>query len=144
MIKLMFYLIISFLMSLTPPATPIIKNVLGTKLQSCCTEPMTGYYRDGFCNTGTNDHGVHTVCAVMTEDFLAYTSSCGNDLSTPLPQYGFPGLKPGDKWCLCVSRWKEALDKGIAPPVYLEGCHEKSLDVVSLEELKSHEFQSEK
>jgi len=117
-------------------------NVLGTVLQPCCVDPMTGFYRDGYCNTGVGDHGVHTVCAVMTKEFLEFTSACGNDLSTPIPAYGFPGLKVGDGWCLCVSRWKEALEKGIAPPVKLEGCHIKSLEVVTLEQLKAHEYKS--
>lgn len=119
------------------------KNVLGGTLQSCCINPLGGFYRDGVCNTGPQDHGVHVVCAIMTEEFLAYTSKCGNDLSTPLPQYHFPGLKPGDKWCLCVSRWKEALNDGIAPPVILEGCHEKALTVVNLEDLVSHQWKGE-
>jgi len=84
------------------------KNVLGTELQCCCTDPMTGFYRDGFCNTGMGDHGAHTVCAIMTDDFLAFSKSAGNDLSTPMPQYQFPGLKAGDQWCLCASRWQQA------------------------------------
>lgn len=114
-------------------------NVLGTALASCCTEPMTGYYRDGFCNTGYNDRGSHTVCAIMTQEFLDYTKSCGNDLCTPLPQYGFPGLKAGDKWCLCVSRWKQAYWEGKAPLVVLESTHQKALEIVTLEQLQEHE-----
>ncbi len=140
----MLMILISVLLTVGSSANEKPKNVLGTELQSCCTDPMTGFYRDGYCQTGPRDYGVHTVCAIMTEEFLAYTSSCGNDLSTPNPAYGFPGLKPGDGWCLCVSRWKEAMDKGIAPPVFLEGCHEKSLTVVSLSDLKTHEFTSKK
>ncbi len=140
----MLMILISVLLTIGSSANEKPKNVLGTELQSCCTDPMTGFYRDGYCQTGPRDYGVHTVCAIMTEEFLAYTSSCGNDLSTPNPAYGFPGLKPGDGWCLCVSRWKEAMDKGIAPPVVLEGCHEKSLTVVSLSDLKTHEFTSKK
>lgn len=116
------------------------KNVLGTELQSCCIDPMTGFFRDGYCNTSDNDRGVHTVCAVMTEDFLAFTSSCGNDLSTAIPAYNFPGLKPGDSWCLCVSRWKEAYEKGHAPPVILASSHQKSLETVSLDILKEMEY----
>ena len=116
------------------------KNVLGTELEACCFEPMTGAFRDGYCNTGPMDVGSHTVCAVMTEEFLNFTATCGNDLSTPFPQFNFPGLKPGDKWCLCVSRWKEAREAGVAPKVYLEGCHERALLVVSLEDLRRHAF----
>ena len=114
------------------------KNVLGTELQSCCFDPMTGAYRDGYCNTGPSDLGSHTVCAEMTEAFLNFTATCGNDLSTPFPAYNFPGLKPGDQWCLCVSRWKEAMEAGVAPPVVLEACHERALLVVSLEDLRKY------
>lgn len=113
-------------------------NVLGTELAICCTSPMTGFYRDGFCSTGANDQGVHVVCAEVTEAFLAFTKSQGNDLSTPAPMYGFPGLKPGDKWCLCASRWKEALDAGVAPPVDLTATHARALEYVTLDELKQH------
>lgn len=113
-------------------------NVLGEPLQSCCTHPVTGFYRDGYCRTGARDYGVHTVCAVITKEFLSYTSSCGNDLSTPHPQYHFPGLSPGDKWCLCAERWKEAKTAGVAPPVILESTHIKTLDYVSLLVLKNH------
>lgn len=119
----------------------IVKNVLGTELQACCTDPMTGFYRDGYCNTGPSDFGVHVVCAVMTEEFLSYTSSCGNDLSTPTSY--FPGLKPGDGWCLCASRWKEAMEAGKAPPVRLESTHINALQIVSLEDLKKHEYNAE-
>ena len=114
------------------------KNVLGTELQACCYEPMTGYFRDGYCRTDASDRGLHVVCAVMTEEFLKYTARQGNDLSTPRPEYNFPGLKPGDKWCLCAARWREALTAGVAPRVYLEGCHERALSVVTLEELRQH------
>jgi uncharacterized protein (DUF2237 family) len=99
---------------------------------------MTGFYRDGFCSTGANDQGVHVVCAEVTEAFLAFTKSQGNDLSTPAPMYGFPGLKPGDKWCLCASRWKEAFDAGVAPPVDLAATHARALEYVTLDELKQH------
>lgn len=124
------------LMSQKAPA----KNVLGTPLQLCCNEPKTGFYRDGYCNTGPQDYGTHVVCAIMTEEFLTYTSSCGNDLSTPVPQYRFPGLKPGDGWCLCVSRWKEAMEHGVAPMVKLASTHINALEIVNLEDLKKYEF----
>ncbi|MEG4502577.1 DUF2237 domain-containing protein [Microcoleus sp. F6_B4] len=113
-------------------------NVLGGKLETCCTSPMTGYYRDGKCNTGGGDFGVHTVCAQLTEEFLQFTKSNGNDLSTPVPEFNFPGLKPGDCWCLCASRWKEAMDAGVAPPVVLAATHALTLEYVSLNELKQH------
>jgi len=111
-------------------------NVLGTPLVDCGTDPITGFYRDGCCNTGPLDSGTHTVCAIMTEEFLSFTKSQGNDLSTPLPAYGFPGLKPNDRWCLCVKRWKQAYDAGYAPKVVLEASHAKSLEVVILQHLK--------
>ncbi|KPQ33851.1 MAG: hypothetical protein HLUCCA11_16995 [Phormidesmis priestleyi Ana] len=114
------------------------QNVLGTELKSCCTSPMTGFYRDGICQTGPQDRGVHVVCAQLTEAFLRYTKAQGNDLSTPRPEYNFPGLKPGDRWCLCASRWKEALDDGVAPPVVLASTHKAALEYVSLETLKAH------
>ncbi|MEG5140337.1 MULTISPECIES: DUF2237 family protein [unclassified Microcoleus] len=113
-------------------------NVLGGKLETCCTSPMTGYYRDGKCNTGGGDFGAHTVCAQLTEDFLQFTKSNGNDLSTPVPAFNFPGLKPGDCWCLCASRWKEAMDAGCAPRVVLSATHVLTLEYVSLDELKEH------
>ena len=116
------------------------KNVLGTKLETCCTDPMTGFYRDGLCKTGAEDYGTHVICAEMTESFLTFTKSRGNDLSTPIPAYQFPGLKPGDKWCLCALRWKEAYDAGMAPPVVLERTHEKALQYITLEVLKAHEL----
>ncbi|MEM6320521.1 MAG: DUF2237 domain-containing protein [Bacteroidota bacterium] len=114
------------------------KNVLGTELKSCCYDPMTGFYRDGFCQTGPTDYGTHVVCARMTEAFLTYTKSRGNDLSTPVPHYNFPGLKPGDQWCLCASRWREAMVAGYAPPVVLESTHARALDFVTMEELKKY------
>ncbi|MEG5000659.1 DUF2237 family protein [Microcoleus sp. B4-D4] len=113
-------------------------NVLGGKLETCCTSPMTGYYRDGKCNTGGGDLGAHTVCAQLTEDFLQFTKRMGNDLSTPVPEFKFPGLKPGDCWCLCASRWKEAMDAGCAPRVVLSATHVLTLEYVSLDELKEH------
>jgi len=114
------------------------RNVLGTELQLCCTAPMTGFYRDGKCNTGAGDFGAHVVCAQMTEEFLSFTKQRGNDLSTPVPAFNFPGLKPGDRWCLCASRWKEALDEGFAPPVVLESTHASALEYVSLQDLKDY------
>lgn len=114
------------------------KNVLGTDLEMCCNNPVTGFYRDGYCRTGRSDYGVHIVCAEMTAEFLEFSKNAGNDLSTPVPQYQFPGLVPGDRWCLCVSRWKEALEAGVAPKVHLEATHLSSIEFVSLEELKAH------
>ena len=113
------------------------KNVLGGPLESCCTLPMTGFYRDGFCHTGPEDAGQHTVCVKMTREFLAFSKKTGNDLSTPHPEFGFPGLKPGDYWCLCVARWEEAFLAGMAPQVVLAATHERALEVVTLEELKA-------
>ena len=114
------------------------KNVLGGELTPCSTEPMTGFFRNGCCETHAEDVGMHTVCAVMTADFLAYSKMVGNDLSTPNPLYGFAGLKPGDRWCLCAPRWKEALDAGMAPQVVLEATHEETLAIVPLGVLKDH------
>lgn len=113
-------------------------NVLGGPLQSCCMDPVTGFYRNGRCDTGAGDHGVHVVCAVMTDEFLRFSKSRGNDLSTPVPQWGFSGLKDGDRWCLCASRWKEALDAGMAPKVVLEATHISMLEFATLEELQAH------
>src|SRR5215467_15916319 len=114
------------------------RNVLGGELEPCSEDPVTGFYRDGCCNTGPEDVGSHTVCVVMTAEFLAFSKAHGNDLSTPMPQYGFAGLKPGDRWCLCEARWKEALDAGAAPQVVLEATHAITLHIVSLEDLKKH------
>ncbi|MEM7613635.1 MAG: DUF2237 domain-containing protein [Pseudomonadota bacterium] len=113
-------------------------NVLGGQLEPCSTTPMTGFWRDGCCNTGPADRGQHTVCAVMTEGFLSFSKERGNDLSTPRPEFGFAGLKPGDKWCLCAARWAEALEAGMAPPVALTATHAATLKVVSLADLKDH------
>ena len=113
-------------------------NVLGGPLELCSTEPRTGWHRDGCCRTGEQDVGRHVVCAVMTEEFLDFTRSRGNDLSTPVPEFGFPGLEPGDRWCLCVDRWREALTAGVAPPVVLAATHSTALDVVSLDDLEAH------
>jgi uncharacterized protein (DUF2237 family) len=114
------------------------KNVLGTDLQPCCYAPMTGFYRDGYCKTGPEDLGLHLVCAVMTEEFLQFSRRVGNDLSTPVPAYQFPGLKPGDRWCLCVTRWVEAFQAGMAPQVVLEATHMSAIEFADLEDLKRH------
>ena len=114
------------------------RNVLGTPLTSCCMDPVTGFYRTGFCQVGSDDLGVHAVCIEATDDFLLFSKEVGNDLSTPNPLFGFEGVKPGDKWCLCAPRWKEALDAGIAPPVILESTHERALDFTTIEDLKRH------
>ena len=113
-------------------------NVLGTPLQCCCRDPLTGFYRDGYCRTGPGDHGLHTVCVQVTEDFLEFGAERGNDLITPVPEFGFPGLKPGDRWCVCVTRWAEALEEDIAAPVVLEATHISALEFVSLEDLQRH------
>jgi uncharacterized protein (DUF2237 family) len=118
-----------------------IKNVLGGALIACSMSPLTGFYRDGCCKTGPEDHGTHTVCAQMTEEFLAFTKAQGNDLSTPNAAYRFPGLKAGDFWCLCALRWKEALKAGKAPKVKLEATHQKTLEIIELETLKKHAIQ---
>jgi uncharacterized protein (DUF2237 family) len=118
---------------------PKPKNVLGGDLESCCTSPMTGFYRDGYCKTGPQDQGRHTVCIVTTAEFLEYSKAAGNDLSTPMPQYAFPGLVPGDKWCLVAMRYAQAVRDGMAPKVILEATHEATLEHVSLEDLKANE-----
>ena len=114
------------------------KNVLGEPLIPCCSDPLTGFFRDGLCRTGPDDLGRHTVCAQVTEAFLAFSLAVGNDLSTPRPEYSFPGLRPGASWCLCVLRWKEALQAGCAPPVVLAATHSSALEHVTLEELERH------
>lgn len=114
------------------------KNVLGTDLKSCSTDPVTGFYRDGCCNTGQQDMGLHLVCSEVTEEFLEFSKSKGNDLSTPYPGGMFPGLKPGDHWCLCVQRWKEAYEAGYAPLVDLEATHISTLEFVDLEVLQAN------
>lgn len=113
-------------------------NVLGGPLAPCGLDPMSGFYRDGCCNTGYDDTGIHVVCAKMTREFLEFSRRRGNDLSTPAPQNGFPGLRPGDRWCLCAARWREALVAGVAPPVVLAATHEEALAVVALADLKRH------
>jgi uncharacterized protein (DUF2237 family) len=114
------------------------RNVLGGKLETCSLKPLTGFMRDGCCNTMEEDFGVHTVCVRATAEFLAFSRSRGNDLSTPMPEYDFPGVKPGDRWCLCAARWREALLAGCAPEVILAATHEKTLEFVTLEQLKQH------
>ncbi len=114
------------------------KNVLGGELEDCSVDPMTGWLRDGCCNTDAGDIGVHTVCAVMTAEFLEFSKRVGNDLSTPRPEFHFPGLNPGDRWCLCASRWVEARDAGMAPSVILEATHAGTLEWASLGELEAH------
>jgi uncharacterized protein (DUF2237 family) len=113
-------------------------NVLGEALAPCGLDPVTGFFRDGCCNTDYEDVGIHVVCASMTREFLAFSKKSGNDLSTPVPEAGFPGLKPGDRWCLCAGRWKDALDAGVAPPVFLQATHEEALAVVPLDVLKRY------
>lgn len=114
------------------------RNVLGGPLGSCSEKPMTGFFRDGCCNTGEEDVGSHTVCVVLTAEFLEFSAARGNDLSTPRPEFDFPGLHPGDRWCLCAERWREALTAGKAPRVVLNSTNEAVLLVVSLDELKRH------
>lgn len=115
-----------------------VRNVLGGPLRACCFRPMTGYFRDGYCRTCEKDAGSHTVCVIVTAEFLAFSREVGNDLSTPVPQFHFTGLKPGDRWCLCAARWLEALEHGMAPMVVLEATHSAALDIVPLELLKAH------
>ena len=114
------------------------RNILGTELQSCSADPLTGYYRDGCCRTDRSDTGRHVVCAVLTDEFLRFTRSRGNDLSTPRPEFRFPGLKAGDSWCLCALRWKEALEAGVAPPVKPEATHQSALEILNREDLLRH------
>jgi uncharacterized protein (DUF2237 family) len=114
------------------------KNVLGGELVRCSMDPVTGFFRNGCCETGPHDLGLHTVCAVMTAEFLQFSRSRGNDLSTPVPESGFPGLRPGDRWCLCAPRWKEALDAGCAPQLVLEATHEETLAIVPLGVLRDY------
>ena len=114
------------------------RNVLGGELEVCGTDPLTGFYRDGCCSTGEEDLGSHTVCAVVTTEFLDQQREAGNDLVTPRPEYGFRGLRPGDRWCVCASRWQEAYDAGAAPPVVLASTHERALEVVALDALREH------
>jgi uncharacterized protein (DUF2237 family) len=114
------------------------KNVLGGPLQTCSTQPLTGFYRDGCCNTGADDLGLHLVCTEVTAEFLAHQREVGNDLMSPNPLFGFPGLKPGDRWCVCVTRWKQSLDAGAAAPVVLAATHVSALEFVDLDDLRRH------
>jgi uncharacterized protein len=114
------------------------RNVFGEPLQSCSERPLTGFYRSGCCHTGPEDLGLHTVCVEVTTEFLAFSKARGNDLSTPLPEFGFPGLEPGDRWCLCAARWREAFDAGSAPRVILGATHEATLGIVDLQDLKRY------
>ncbi len=114
------------------------RNVLGGLLEKCSIDPVTGWFRDGSCRTEAADAGRHVVCAMMTEEFLDFTRTRGNDLSTPVPRAGFPGLQPGDFWCLCAARWREALQAGVAPPVWLAATHSAALEIVSLDDLETH------
>ncbi|MFT6331700.1 MAG: hypothetical protein ACJAW3_000017 [Lentimonas sp.] len=113
-------------------------NILGTKLKPCCFETKTGFYRDGSCNTDQNDHGKHIICAIMTDEFLQFSKNMGNDLTASVPEYNFPGLKAGDKWCLCILRWKEALENDVAPKIILESCHQNCLEYVSIADLQKN------
>jgi uncharacterized protein (DUF2237 family) len=119
-------------------AGPAALNVLGEPLELCSCEPLTGWFRDGSCRTNAADHGRHTVCCEVTESFLSYSRAQGNDLSTPAPAYGFPGLKPGDHWCVCAPRWLEAYEDGMAPPVVLAATEQGTLEVIPLELLRRH------
>jgi uncharacterized protein len=114
-----------------------MKNIFGEPLKSCCTKPLTGFYRDGFCRTNIEDNGKHVVCAIVTAEFLEYSKRQGNDLITPRPEYDFPGLNPGDKWCLCALRWKEAFEAGCAPNVVLEATDERALEFIKIDNLIS-------
>ncbi len=120
------------------PTKTLDLNVLGLPLEPCCFAPQTGFYRDGYCRTGPQDSGRHIVCAEVTLEFLEFSQAAGNDLSTPIPAYGFPGLRAGDRWCLCALRWKEAFEAGCAPPVILEACNQRVLELISLEALQAH------
>ena len=119
------------------------KNVLGTDLQPCSIDPLTGWFRDGCCRTGADDEGLHLVCARMTDEFLEFSLAHGNDLTTPHPEWDFPGLKPGDRWCLCVARWQEARAAGVAPPVVLNSTHISTLEFATLAELQEYAVETE-
>lgn len=114
------------------------RNVLGGPLAPCSTSPRTGFFRDGCCNTDAEDVGIHVVCARMTREFLDFARALGNDLVTPVPEAQFPGLKPGDRWCVCAARWREAFDAGVAPPVVLQATHEETLAIIALADLRRH------
>lgn len=127
-------------MNSSPPA----RNVFNEPLIPCSFDPMTGFFRDGCCRTNDEDVGTHVVCTIMTEEFLEFSASCGNDLTTPIPEYGFPGLKPGDQWCLCVLRWMEAFSAGFAPAVVLESTSFHALDTVALEVLALYDHRKQR
>ena len=129
-------------MSSNSPASASARNVLGEPLVVCGCEPTTGWHRNGFCETDAMDRGQHSICCVMTESFLRYSKAQGNDLSTPVPAFQFPGLKPGDHWCVCAPRWKQAYEDGMAPKVRLDATEDSALQVVSLEQLREHAHQS--
>jgi len=114
------------------------RNILGDELEACSYNPLTGYFRDGCCNTGSGDYGVHTVCVVLTDEFLEFSREAGNDLSTPVPEWGFPGLQHGDRWCLCAPRWQEAFEAGVAPQVVLAATHESTLEWCDRDALMAH------
>ena len=118
-----------------------VLNIFGEEMDACCFDPLTGWKRDGYCNTDDFDHGSHVVCCEVTDAFLAFSKERGNDLSTPRPEFNFPGLKEGDRWCLCAMRWQEACEAGVAPRVFLESCHQKALEFVNLEDLEQHAMQ---
>lgn len=122
----------------TLPGSSRSRNVLGGELQMCSSRPLTGFFRNGCCDTGAQDVGLHVICAQMTAQFLEFSVKRGNDLVTPVPEFGFPGLEPGDRWCLCAARWREALLAGVAPPVVLAATHEAALEIVSLDDLKRY------
>ena len=125
-------------MILNAPNESPPRNVLGGALETCSTDPLTGFFRTGCCDTGPEDLGSHTLCVIVSEEFLAFSQAAGNDLSTPMLEHGFPGLVPGDRWCLCAARWQEAFESGMAPPVILEATHEAALQVVDLDDLCMH------
>ena len=118
--------------------TEKVLNIFGEEMEACCFDPLTGWKRDGYCNTDDFDHGSHVVCCEVTDAFLAFSKERGNDLSTPRPEFNFPGLKEGDRWCLCAMRWQESFEAGVAPRVFLESCHQKALEFVNLEDLEQH------
>lgn len=138
--KLLPFIILIVLAMNSNAQTEIQNNIFGETLIPCCYEPMTGIYRDGYCTTNVQDRGVHVVCAIMTAEFLDFSKCGGNDLITPIPQYNFPGLQPGDKWCLCASRWYDAVKEGKAPKIVLEATNEKVLDYIPMEVLVKYAY----
>ena len=134
--KLLMIIMLYFTNGVSAMTVEKAKNIYGSELQICSTDPMTGFFRDGRCNTNHLDQGTHVVCAVLTDEFLEFTKSCGNDLSTPRPEFQFPGLKAGDNWCLCALRWKQGYQAGVAPPVKTLSTHEKALEYIQKETLE--------